>query len=248
MARSIYLLFGLVAYLIFFATFLYLVAFVGSLPWVPLTVDRGGPASPLPAAIVIDLALIALFGVQHSVMARPGFKARWTRLVPGPIERSTYVLAASLVLILLFLLWRPIPDTIWRAENGVAAAILWVLFALGWLTVLVSTFLISHFELFGLSQVWGHARGTQPAPPVFRQPFFYRHVRHPIYSGFLLAFWATPHMTAGHLLLAGGITVYILIAIRYEERDLVGLFGADYEAYRGRVGMLAPRMGRRKAG
>jgi protein-S-isoprenylcysteine O-methyltransferase Ste14 len=248
MARATYLLYGLVAYAIFFATFLYLVAFVGSLPGAPVTVDRGGPSTDLAVAIAIDLALIALFGVQHSVMARPGFKARWTRLVPGPIERSTYVLAASLVLILLYLLWRPIPGTIWRVENDVGAAILWALFALGWLIVLVSTFLISHFELFGLSQVWGHARGTQAAPPVFRQPFFYRHVRHPIYSGFLLAFWATPHMTAGHLLLAGGITVYILIAIRYEERDLVGLFGADYEAYRTRVGMLAPRVGRRKAG
>jgi methanethiol S-methyltransferase len=254
MARIIYLLFGIVAYAIFFVTFLYLVAFVGALPGAPITVDWRGspltidPGSGLPAAIAIDLALIALFGVQHSVMARPGFKARWTRIVPGPIERSTYVLAASLVLILLFLLWRPIPDTIWRVENGAVAAILWVLFALGWLTVLISTFLISHFELFGLFQVWGHARGARPAPPVFRQPFFYRHVRHPIYSGFLLAFWSTPHMTAGHLLLAAGITVYILIAIRYEERDLVGLFGADYEAYRGQVGMLTPRVRRKRAG
>lgn len=254
MARAIYLLFGTVAYLIFFVTFLYMVAFVGALPGAPITVDwRGsplaaGPVADLPVAVAIDLALIALFGVQHSVMARPGFKARWTRIIPGPIERSTYVLAASLALILMFLLWRPIPDTIWRVENELAAAILWALFALGWLTVLVSTFLISHFELFGLSQVWGHARGTHPAPPVFRQPLFYRHVRHPIYSGFLLAFWATPHMTAGHLLLAAGITVYILIAIRYEERDLVGLFGADYEAYRGRVGMLTPRLRRGKPG
>lgn len=251
MARALYLLFGILAYAIFFATFLYLIAFVGALPGAPVTVDwRGNPFSidpgpPLAVAIAIDLGLIALFGVQHSVMARPAFKARWTRIVPGPIERSTYVLAASLVLVLMFLLWRPIPDTIWRVENAVAAAILWALFALGWLTVLVSTFLISHFELFGLSQVWGHARGGEPAPPVFRQPFFYRHVRHPIYSGFLLAFWATPHMTAGHLLLAAGITIYIFIAIRYEERDLVGLFGADYEAYRGRVGMLAPRLRRR---
>jgi protein-S-isoprenylcysteine O-methyltransferase Ste14 len=253
MARATYLLYGLVAYAIFFTTFLYLVAFVGALPGAPVTVDwRGSPLTVdpgpgLPVAIAIDLALIALFGIQHSVMARPGFKAGWSRIVPGPIERSTYVLAASLVLILMFLLWRPIPETIWRVDNALGSAVLWALFALGWLTVLISTFLISHFELFGLSQVWGHARGTRPAPPVFRQPFFYRHVRHPIYSGFLLAFWATPHMTAGHLLLAAGITVYILIAIRYEERDLVGLFGEDYEAYRERVGMLTPRFRGRRA-
>jgi methanethiol S-methyltransferase len=253
MARAFYLLFGLIAYAIFFATFLYLIAFVGALPGAPVTVDWRGnpfavdPGPPLAVAVVIDLALIALFGLQHSVMARPAFKTRWTRILPSPIERSTYVLAASLVLILMFLLWRPIPATVWSVGNGTGAAILWALFALGWLVVLVSTFLISHFELFGLAQVWGHARGRTPAAPVFRQPLFYRHVRHPLYSGFLLAFWATPHMTAGHALLAAGITVYILIAIRYEERDLVGLFGTDYEAYRGRVGMLTPRLRRRKA-
>ena len=243
MARPIYFLYGLIAYLIFFGTFLYLIAFVGDLPGVPRTVDRG-PETALGAAIAVDLALIALFGVQHSVMARQGFKEGWKRIVPEPIERSTYVVFASLALIVMFLFWRPIPIVVWEVD-GVAAAILWALFALGWLIVLLSTFLINHFELFGLRQVWANMRGAAIPGPVFRQPFFYKLVRHPLYSGFFIAFWATPQMTAGHLLLAAGMSVYMLIAIRYEERDLVGLFGPDYEAYRGRVGMLAPRLRRR---
>lgn len=248
MARILYLLFGVAAYLLFFATFLYLIAFVGDLPGVPRTVDRGGEVGPLGLALVVDVALIGLFGLQHSVMARAGFKRAWTRFVPPPIERSVYVVAASLVLILLFLVWRPIPAVIWSVENELGAAILWALFALGWLIVLVSTFLISHFELFGLAQVWGHARGApEVAAPAFRTPFFYRWIRHPLYSGFFLAFWATPQMSAGHLLLAAGVSVYMLIAIRYEERDLVALFGADYESYRHRAGMLTPRL-RKRAG
>jgi protein-S-isoprenylcysteine O-methyltransferase Ste14 len=249
MARILYLLFGLAAYLLFFATFLYLIAFVGNLPWVPVTVDRGGDSGPLSLAILVDLALIALFGLQHSVMARPGFKRGWTRIVPAPIERSVYVVAASLALILLFLFWRPIPGTLWSVENEAGAAVLWALFALGWLIVLVSTFLISHFELFGLAQVWRHGRATgEAAAPVLRTPLFYRHVRHPLYSGFFLAFWATPLMSLGHALLAAGVSAYMLIGIFYEERDLVGTFGDDYRAYRERTGMLAPRLGRRKAG
>jgi protein-S-isoprenylcysteine O-methyltransferase Ste14 len=248
MARAFYLLFGLAAYLIFFAAFLYLIAFVGNLPWAPVTVDRGGPAAALPVAVAINLALIALFGLQHSVMARPAFKARCSRLIPSPIERSTFVLATSLVLILLYLMWRPIPAVVWNVDHPLGEAILWLLFGLGWLIVLISTFLLSHFELFGLAQVWGHARGVQPAPTEFRQPFFYRHVRHPIYSGFFLAFWATPHMSAGHLLLAAGFSVYILIAIRYEERDLVAAFPGQYEEYRTRVGMLTPKLRRRRIG
>lgn len=245
MVRSLYLVFGVVAYAIFFATFLYLIAFVGNLPEVPRTVDRG-PASGLGAALVVNLALIGLFGLQHSVMARQGFKRAWTRIVPEPIERSAYVLFASLALMLLFAFWRPIPGTVWSVENSVGAAALWGLFALGWLIVLLSTFLISHFELFGLKQVYLHLRGTAPEAPRFRQPFFYRMVRHPLYSGFFLAFWATPVMTYGHLLLALGMSAYMLVAIHYEERDLVGLFGEDYENYRRNVGMLAPKM-RRKA-
>lgn len=243
MSKAASLLFALVAYAIFFATFLYLIAFVGNLPWVPVTVDRGAEAS-IGAALVINVALIAIFGLQHSVMARQGFKRAWKRVVPEPAERSVYVLAASLALIILFAFWRPIEGTVWSV-GGTAAYVLWGLFALGWLIVLLSTFLINHFELFGLQQAWFHARGRQAAPPQFRQPLFYKHVRHPLYAGFFLAFWATPQMSYGHLLLALGMSVYMLIAIRYEERDLVGLFGRDYEEYRERVGMLTPRFRRR---
>jgi protein-S-isoprenylcysteine O-methyltransferase Ste14 len=249
MARILYLLFALAAYLLFFATFLYLIAFVGNLPWVPVTVDRGGIDGPLALAILVDLALIALFSLQHSVMARSGFKRAWTRIVPKPLERSVYVVAASLALILLYWLWRPVPGLLWSVENEAGAAILWVLFGLGWLIVLVSTFLISHFELFGLAQAWGHARGgAEPAAPALRTPLFYRHVRHPLYSGFFLAFWATPQMSFGHMLLAAGVSVYMLIGIFWEERDLVSTFGDDYRAYRARTGMLAPKFGRKRAG
>lgn len=244
MTRGLYLLFGGLAYLIFLLTFLYLIAFVGDLPLVPRTVDRG-PVSGVAAAVVVDLLLIALFGLQHSVMARPGFKHAWTKIAPAPIERSLFVLFASLALIVLFVFWRPIPTPVWTVANPIAADGLWALFALGWLIVLLSTFLISHFELFGLQQVYLHLRGRQAAAPKFRQPFFYKLVRHPIYSGFFLAFWATPAMTIGHGVLALGLCAYMLIAIRYEERDLVTAFGDDYVAYRRTAGMLTPRLGRR---
>jgi protein-S-isoprenylcysteine O-methyltransferase Ste14 len=243
MARAIYLLFGFLSYLVFLATFLALIAFVGDIPPLPWAVDRG-PAASLPVAVAIDLALIALFGVQHSVMARPAFKTAWTRIVPVPIERSLYMLLASLCLILLYVLWRPIPAILWSVSSPAGAYTLWALFWLGWLIVLVSTFLLDHFELFGLRQVWSHAEGSEIPAPVFRTPLFYQRVRHPLYSGFVLAFWAIPVMSAGHFLLAAGMTVYILIAIRHEERDLVGLFGADYRDYRRRAGMLIPRFGR----
>ena len=244
MLRGLYLLFGITAYFVFFATFLYLIAFVGNLPEVPRTVDKG-PVSGLVPALIVDLALIAIFGLQHSVMARPGFKKAWAPIVPAPIERSTYVLFASLALILLFAFWRPIPQSVWNVENPAAAGLIWALFALGWLVVLLTTFLISHFELFGLKQVYLHLRGGAPAEPRFRKPLFYRMVRHPLYSGFFLAFWAAPVMTVGHLVLALGMSAYMLIAIRYEERDLVSAFGADYESYRQDVGMLTPRLRRR---
>jgi methanethiol S-methyltransferase len=243
MSRAATLFFAAAAYAIFFATFLYLICFVGNLPFAPVTVDRGPDAS-VGAAVLIDTALIALFGLQHSVMARQGFKRAWTRTIPKQIERSVYVLAASAALIILFFGWRPIEGTLWEV-GGLAGGILTLLFALGWLVVLLSTFLINHFELFGLQQAWLHTQGREAAAPRFRQPFLYRLVRHPLYSGFLLAFWATPVMSYGHLLLAAGMTVYILIAIQYEERDLVRLFGRDYEDYRGRVGMLFPGVGRR---
>jgi protein-S-isoprenylcysteine O-methyltransferase Ste14 len=240
MARAFFMAFALIAYAIFFATFLYLIAFVGNLPFVPLTVDRGTEAA-LGVAVLVDVALITIFGTQHSVMARQGFKRAWTRFVPQPAERSVYVLAASAVLILLFVGWRPIYGTVWEVTNPLFAGVLWALFAVGWLIVLTSTFLINHFELFGLQQAWFNLQGKDAAAPQFRQPFFYKLVRHPLYSGFILAFWSTPHMTYGHLLLAAGISIYILIAIGYEERDLVGLFGKDYEDYRANVGKLTPR-------
>ncbi len=242
MARAATVLFAAIAYAIFFATFLYLIAFIGNIPWVAITVDRG-PAASLPVALIINLALIALFGVQHSVMARQGFKRAWTRIVPKQAERSVYVLAASLTLVILFAFWRPIEGTVWSVE-GVAAILLWGLFGLGWAIVLLSTFLINHFELFGLQQAWLHVRGREAAAPQFRQPFFYKLVRHPLYSGFFIAFWATPQMSFGHLLLALGLSAYMLVAIRYEEKDLVGLFGKDYEKYQERVGMLAPSLRR----
>ena len=244
MSRIEYLLFGVVAYIVFFATFLYLIAFVADLPQVPLTVDRGGDMSGVLVAVPIDLALVALFGIQHSVMARPWFKARWTKIVPEPVERSVYVLLASVMLILLFCFWRPIPRIVWSVEAPAAVILLYALFAAGWAIVLLSTFMISHFELFGLKQVWGHARKAAPVEPEFRTPLFYRLVRHPLYSGFILAFWATPVMTVGHLLLAVSMLIYILIAIGHEERDLINLFGERYVEYRGRVGKLTPKLWR----
>lgn len=244
MARALFIVLALLAYAIFFATFLYLIGFVGDFPWLPHTIDHG-MSSPVGVAIAIDLALIALFGIQHSVMARQGFKAAWTRIVPEPVERSAYVVFASAALIILFAFWRPIAGDVWRAEAPAGVAILWVLFAAGWLIVLLSTFLIDHFELFGLSQVFRHWRGLKAQPPRFHQPLFYKLVRHPLYTGFFIAFWATPVMSLGHLLFAAGMSVYMLIAIRYEERDLVRVFGADYEAYRTRVGMLGPKLMKR---
>ena len=214
MTRAASLLFSLVAYAIFFATFLYLIVFVGDIPIAGQTVDRG-PDAPIATAVLIDVALIALFGLQHSVMARQWFKRAWTRTVPEHLERSAYVLAASAALIVMFLLWRPIPNIVWDVTGTALEVPLWILFATGWLIVLLSTFLINHFELFGLQQAWFHVQSKQSAAPQLRQPFFYRWVAHPLYAGFFLAFWATPKMTLGHLLFAAGMSVYILIAIRY---------------------------------
>jgi len=245
--RALFLGFALVAYAIFFATFLYLIGFVGNLADLPLTVDKGGPVGPVTAAVITDIVLVSIFGLQHSVMARQGFKRAWTRTVPLPIERSVYVLFASAALIILFSFWRPIPGMAWDISNPLAQTILWALFAAGWGIVLLSTFLINHFELFGLQQAWLHMRGREAAPHEFRQPLLYKWVRHPLYLGFFLAFWATPHMSYGHLLLAASLSIYMLIAISYEEKDLVGYFGRDYEVYRSRVGMLIPGIGRRPA-
>ena len=198
----------------------------------------------MPTAMAIDIGLVTLFGLQHSLMARPAFKRWWTRIVPEPLERSIYVLLASLALIVLFWFWRPIPAPVWTFDNPTIALTAWIIFAIGWSIVLVSTFLINHFELFGLSQVWRHARRAPAQAPVFRTPLFYKQVRHPIYSGFLLAFWSIPAMTAGHLVLAVTMSLYILIGVAHEERDLITQFGESYERYRGRVGKLAPRLWR----
>jgi methanethiol S-methyltransferase len=244
MSRALMLLFAIAAYAIFFATFLYLVIFVGDFSFAKVTVDVG-PETDAISATFIDLGLIALFGIQHSVMARQGFKRAWMRIVPPPIERSVYVLAASAMLILLYLCWRPIDTIVWNVTSPVFVDPIWAAFWVGWFTVLLSTFLINHFELFGLQQAWFHLRGREAARPKFHQPLLYKWVRHPLYLGFFLAFWAAPEMTIGHLLLAGGMSIYMLIAIRYEEHDLVSLFGKDYELYREQVGMLAPRFRRR---
>ena len=241
MVRAFYLAYAALCYAIFFATFLYLIAFVGNLPVVPVTIDAAR-TGPMATAVAVDIALVALFGIQHSVMARRGFKARWTRVVPEPIERSTYVLLASLVLILLFGCWYALPATVWAVENGIGAGILWALFASGWGIVLLSTFLLNHFELFGLQQAWFALRERAAAVPQLHQPLFYKVVRHPLYAGFFIAFWATPRMSVGHLLFAVGMSAYMLIAIRFEERDLIATFGGDYVAYRERVGMLVPRL------
>jgi protein-S-isoprenylcysteine O-methyltransferase Ste14 len=248
MSRTLSLLFALLCYAIFFATFLYLIAFVGDLP-VPKTVDAP-PSSLSPvAAAIVDVALIAIFGLQHSVMARPRFKRAWTRIVPPAVERSVYVLCASIALLILFWFWQPIDKTIWLVSPNSAwlTYILWVIFWGGFGIVLISTFLINHFELFGVQQAWMNMRGAQADAPELRQPFFYRWVAHPLYAGFFLAFWATPHMTVGHLLLAMVLSIYMLIAIRYEEHDLTDLFGEDYRRYRSGVGMLVPRFRRRSA-
>jgi protein-S-isoprenylcysteine O-methyltransferase Ste14 len=248
----LFVLFGIAAYAVFLLTFAYAIGFVGNLA-VPKSIDVGWPAGagagdPLWLALAVNVALLALFAVQHSVMARPAFKRVWTRVVPKPVERSVFVLAASLALALLFAQWRPLPAPVWdlRGEPVVAGA-LWGLQALGWGLVLLSTFLIDHLELFGLKQPMAHAGGRALPAPVFRTPLLYRRVRHPIYLGFLLAFWAAPTMTAGHLLFAVATTGYILIGIWFEERDLIALFGDRYRRYRGEAGMLWPRPGRRAA-
>jgi protein-S-isoprenylcysteine O-methyltransferase Ste14 len=242
------LMYALAAYLFFLGTFTYAIGFVGNFPFMPQTIDSGGVNAPLSQAVAINVALLAVFAVQHSVMARRGFKRVWTRLVSPTVERASFVLAASAALALLLWQWRPIAEPVlWSVHNPVARMALQAVFWTGWGVVLISTYLIDHFELFGLRQPWmALRRNTIPAQE-FRTPLFYRHVRHPIYLGFLLAFWATPDMSAGHALFTAACTGYILIGIWFEERDLVAQFGKRYLAYREQVGMLLPRIVGRSA-
>ena len=238
--RLLYFGYALTAYLTFLATFLYAIAFVGGFV-VPRRLD-GPLEGSLLSAIVIDCALLTVFALQHSVMARRWFKQRWTRIVPWAIERATYVLCASLALLLLFWQWRPLGMPIWTIDNDSVRFAIWTLFAAGWATVLIVTFLINHFDLFGLRQAWLPLLGRPYTPVSFRTPLPYRLVRHPLYFGFLLAFWMTPTMTLAHLLFAVTTTAYVVLAIQFEERDLLAEHGAAYAEYRRKVPMLLPAL------
>jgi protein-S-isoprenylcysteine O-methyltransferase Ste14 len=231
-------LYGVISYAIFFGTFLYAIGFIGNF-FVPKTID-GEPEIPFGSALLINAALLGLFAIQHSVMARPAFKQWWTKFIPKPAERSTYVLFSSAALILLFSYWQPMGGLVWNVEDQVGRIVLYSLFGLGWALVLYATFLINHFDLFGLRQVWLYLRGKEYTRLVFRTPSLYKFVRHPLYVGWLLAFWATPTMTVTHLVFAVATTAYILVAIQFEEHDLVTEHGATYEKYRRTVPMLVP--------
>jgi protein-S-isoprenylcysteine O-methyltransferase Ste14 len=231
-------LYGVVSYLIFFATFLYAIGFLGNVV-VPKSIDSGRTV-PLGVALLTNAGLLAIFAVQHSVMARPWFKRMWTRVIPRQAERSTYVLISSLALIVLFWLWQPIGGVVWNVEQPALRAVLYGLFALGFGIVLISTFLINHFDLFGLRQVYLYLRGKEYTQLRFGTPLLYRHIRHPLYLGWLLAFWATPTMTIAHLVFAIATTAYIFMAIQFEEKDLLDTFGDDYRRYRENVPMIVP--------
>ena len=243
MAGLVAVLYGICAYAVFLFTILYAIGFVGNLV-VPKSIDSGA-AGPLVESLVVNVTLLGLFAVQHSLMARQGFKRWWTRIVPPSIERSTFVLLSSLLLLLLYWQWRPMPAPIWTAHNLLIASALDATSWFGWGLLFASTFMLNHFELFGLSQVFARLFGRSLSPPQFHAPLLYRLVRHPIYFSFFLAFWATPLMTAGHLLFAVATTGYILIGIQLEERDLMDIFGDQYRRYRQQVAMLIPWPGRK---
>jgi len=238
MKRVFGVLYGGVSYLLFLLTFLYMIAFIGDLP-VPKTIDSGAAGPGLPA-LLADLGLIALFGIQHSLMARPAAKRWLGRLVPAALERSTYVLLTGLLLLLLAWQWQPLPGLVWEIRGTALAAVIQGLFGLGWLIVLLSSFLINHFELFGLQQVYFNLIGKVPSTPRFQTPWLYKLVRHPMMLGLLIAFWAAPRLSLGHLLFAAGMTAYILVGIQFEERDLAQQLGEDYVAYQRQTPMLIP--------
>ena len=244
MSRIFGMITAVLCYFAFFAAFAYFVGFLDAIPQLPTNIDKGMAAPPAVAA-VIDLALVALFGAQHSVMARRGFKDAWARIIPVPLERSVYCFASAGVLAIMFAAWHPIDAVVWSATNPAGRIALWALFLAGFGIVFISTWLINHFELFGLAQAWAHLRKAPMPNLKFVTPLFYRTVRHPIYTGFFIALWATPHMTLGHALFAAAMTVYLLVGIHYEERDLVDRFGARYVEYRASVGMIIPGVGRR---